>query len=374
MRHLRLLIGTLVTASLLAVSPGFAGPPSDPPGLDRAIEAQEAHNPQLLANPNVVGTAVGLTAGGLPAVTIFTATAGVAGLPASLDGVPVVVQVTGKLYALHHACGHTGGPPGSEPFPCDVPPEVDTNVDPKARFDEPIPIGTSTGNINECSAGTFGALVTKMGNVYALSNNHVYARENAAADDEEIVQPGRFDVNCDSNSGDVIGTLEEFVRLVFPASECTPGTSDPDCNTVDAAIALSPPSPARSLGNETPADGYGIPKSDTFVVTSVPLAVQKYGRTTSLTKGAITGINATVNVGYSSGTARFEEQIIVESKKPFLKSGDSGSLLVVDGGTHDLKPVGLMFAANRSGKFAVANPIELVLSEFGVDIDGEGTP
>jgi len=34
------------------------------------------------------------------------------------------------------------------------------------------------------------------------------------------------------------------------------------------------------------------------VEASVGLKVKKYGRTTSLTKGTITAINATVNVGY----------------------------------------------------------------------------
>ncbi len=373
MRYLRFLMGTLVTVGLLAILAGSPVAAMDPPGLDRAIAAQEAHNPQLLANPNVVGTAVGLTAGGLPAVTIFTATAGVAGLPASLDGVPVVVQVTGKIFAIHHACGHTGGPPGSDPFPpCTdppPPPEEAGSDDPKSRFARPdIPIGVSTGNINECSAGTIGARVTDGSAFYALSNNHVYARENAATANvsgvtgEGVVQPGRFDVNCDINSGDVIGTLDDFEPIEFSTSAN---------NTIDAAIALL--SPSNVLGNGTPADGYGVPKSAT-VAAAVGQAVQKYGRTTSLTKGQVTDFNAAIKVGYPSGTARFVGQIVVQSKKPFLKSGDSGSLLVVDGGTHDLKPVGLMFAANRSGKFAVANPIDPVLSAFGVDIDGEGMP
>ncbi len=41
----------------------------------------------------------------------------------------------------------------------------------------------------------------------------------------------------------------------------------------------------------------------------IGLKVQKYGRTTALTKGAVNAINATINVGYSSGTARFGNQI-----------------------------------------------------------------
>ena len=97
-------------------------------------------------------------------------------------------------------------------------------------------------------------------------------------------------------------------------------------------------------------------------------SVQKYGRTTALTKGTITMTNVTVRVGYSSGIARFVQQIIVQSNKPFLKSGDSGSLLVTDDGWNS--PVGLLFAGNSSGTLAVANRIDDVLSAFGVVIDG----
>ncbi len=53
-----------------------------------------------MATPGVVGTAVGLTADGRPVVRIFTETARVGGLPASLDGVPVEVEVTGKFIDL----------------------------------------------------------------------------------------------------------------------------------------------------------------------------------------------------------------------------------------------------------------------------------
>ena len=75
-----------------------------------------------------------------------------------------------------------------------------------------------------------------------------------------------------------------------------------------------------------------------------------------------------MNVGYSAGTARFVDQIIVEGSKPFIKVGDSGSLLVTDLGRD---PVDLLVAGNRSGKLAIANPIDLVLVTFGVTVDGE---
>ena len=67
MRYTRLLIGTLVTVGLLAglvVSPAYADPPFAPPGLARAMAAQEVHTDNLLRIQGVVGTAVGFGADG----------------------------------------------------------------------------------------------------------------------------------------------------------------------------------------------------------------------------------------------------------------------------------------------------------------------
>jgi hypothetical protein len=68
---------------------------------------------------------------------IFTESAGVAGLPRSLDGVQVQVAVTGTISALHHRNGHTGGPGNGGEDPTPTPDPVDTT----SRFDSPVPIG-----------------------------------------------------------------------------------------------------------------------------------------------------------------------------------------------------------------------------------------
>jgi len=358
MRYTRLFIGTLVTVGLLAglvVSPAYADPPFAPPGLAHAMAAQEAHTDALLRIQGVVGTAVGLAEGG-PVIKILTEHPGVAGLPRTLDGVTVEVQVTGKIFALHHRPGHSGGPGGGGSgieggSDCST-----TEVCPR-----PVPIGVSTGNVDECSAGTIGARVyDNSGLKYALSNNHVYALENQAELGSKVLQPGRYDTNCAYDPNDIIGYLSAFEPIVFSTSAH---------NTIDAAVANIDGDGASdpAVDKATPLNGYGTPQPSP-VSAEVGLNVQKYGRTTQLTKGTITAVNAILNVGYSSGTAKFEDQIIVESGKPFIKAGDSGSLLVTDPGSN---PVGLLFAGNRSGKLAVANRIDLVLGAFGVSIDGE---
>ncbi|MCX5646500.1 MAG: fibronectin type III domain-containing protein [Phycisphaerae bacterium] len=227
----------------------------------------------------------------------------------------------------------------------------------------PVPIGVSTGH-PLITAGTIGCrVIDASGKVYALSNNHVYANENNAHMGDNVLQPGVYDGGVDPR--DAIGTLSALTWIDFSGGP----------NTTDAAIALCLTTPAGTpmVGTGTPTGGYGIPKSGFGVAASVGMAVQKYGRTSSLTKGTITGTNVTVTVGYSSGTALFVNQIIVQSRSAFIKGGDSGSLLVTYPGK---EPVGLLFAGNGSGTYAVANNIGDVLTAFDslgypVWIDGE---
>jgi hypothetical protein len=317
------------------------------PQVQAVAAVQNRHTPWLMARPEVVGTAIGLTDAGEPAILVFTKRTVDGIIPGKLDGIPVVVKVTGKFLAMPRPPDK--GPPGKSGG-------KKHNVDPRGRFTRPVPIGVSTGNEVECSAGTLGARVRRGSEVFALSNNHVYSLENRAPIGSRVLQPGRYDTGCAFDPQTVIGTLSEFVPIVFSI------TYD---NRVDAAIARTM---ANAVGNATPADGYGIPRS-TAVRAALGDRVEKYGRTTSLTKGTITGLNATVNVSYGSGVARFVGQIIVSSsKKPFIKTGDSGSLLVTDPRRN---PVGLLFAGSSSGKTAVANPIGEVLGSFDVTIDGE---
>jgi hypothetical protein len=310
---------------------------------------KERHEGYLMAHPDVVGIAAGLTDDGQPAVKVYTKRPGVAGIPDSLEGTAVVVEATGEFFALQQA--RQGPPSDKGQF-------GSAAISTTSAWPRPVPIGVSTGNRWECSAGTIGARVKNGTTVYALSNNHVYALENTAPIPSDVLQPGLYDTNCTYNSANVIGTLSAFKPIVFSTSAS---------NTIDAAIAVSS---TANLGNATPSNGYGLPKSAIFAA-SVGQNVQKYGRTSQLTRGQVTGVNATVNVGYGSGTARFVNQIVVGSRRAFIKAGDSGSLLVTDPGRN---PVGLLYAGTSSGRTAIANRIDLVLAQFGVTIDGEGAP
>lgn len=304
--------------------------------LRAAIRAQERHTDSLMLDPNVVGTAVGVGAHGHGAVKIFVKDARKGGLPGVLDGIPVEVEETGEIVALR-----------------EKPVEAEPLLARTDRWPRPVPIGVSTGH-PDITAGTIGCRVTDGTSVYALSNNHVYANANQASPGDNVLQPGPYDGGVDPD--DAIGTLDEFVPIVFSTSAS---------NTIDAAIALSS---TGNLGNATPSDGYGLPKSTIVLSPKVGLRVMKYGRTTGLTKGRIYAINATVNVNYGIGIARFVNQIVI-SPGSFSKGGDSGSLIVVERGADARRPVGLLFAGSSS--VTIANPMGAVLDAFGVTIDGE---
>jgi hypothetical protein len=430
MRKLLIIFVVCLLITLSATAVYAAPPPGGPPGLEQAIAVKERHVDALLTIPGVTGAAVGLNPAGQPSVIIFTEKPGISGLPAVLENVPVIVQVSGEFAALKRPPGKggkgknnppsvsiasplngatypsgedivfagaatdkedgnltanlewviepggytwtgggftmnlsdgtytitasvtdSGGNTGSATIIIKV--GVSFELYPYSKWGTPVPIGVSTGHF-DITAGTIGARVKdSSGNVYALSNNHVYADENRASIGDNVLQPGPYDGG--RNPGDVIGTLSNYIPIKF---------SRHANNVVDAAIALSSVS---QLGNATPVDGYGVPKSDT-VPAYVGQWVMKYGRTTGLTSGFVYAIEATVRVNYDSGVARFIHQIIIiPITGSFSLGGDSGSLIVsVD---EERQPVGLLFAGNDL--FTVANPINYVLEQLGVTIDGE---
>lgn len=381
------IVGAIALMALGAGRSTEAGGPPFDAGLARAIEVQEAHTDALMARLGVVGTAVGLTAAGQPAVLVLVESAGVRGFPATLDGVPLRVKVTGEIFALHHQCGHDKPTKGDCPeTPTDpLPPEPGSDCPPTSRCERPVPIGVSMGSerfidvggTTYCTTGTYGMRVTDGNDVFALSNAHVFAHEGSTTIalagqgnsstkiGDRILQPGPADTSCLKDLGkDVVGTLAAYVSLLFGNEATCLGGVVGQCNLVDAAIALST---VDLLGNATPSDGYGTPQSDT-ILPSINMKVKKYGRTTGLTNGRISAINAFVLINYDSGLAMFANQIIVEPGS-FSAGGDSGSLIVGRGRGIDGKPVGLLFA----GSFfvTVANPIDAVLDAFDVTIDGQ---
>ena len=295
-------------------------------GLAQAIAVKERNAERLLDKPGIVGVGVGVDKAGRPVIEVYKEKHDVAGVPASLEGVDVDSVVTGIIEARA----------------------------PTDRFPRPVPIGVSSG-LAGVATGTLGVRVTDGTNVYALSNNHVFAGINSASIGDPIIQPG--DVDGGSDPADRIGTLYAYQAINFDGCD----------NTMDAALALTT---AANTGTGTPADGYGTP-SNVTATASIGQAVQKYGRTTGLQAGTVDATNVTVDVCYlllfefCLQEARFVNQISV-SPGAFSAPGDSGSLIVTQGGN---QPVALLFAGGEG--LTIGHPIDPVLQRFGVTIDGQ---
>jgi hypothetical protein len=322
-----LLAVTLLTIGACSSERATPTAPADAAGrraaVAAAIEVQERSSEALLVQPGVAGTAVGIDAFGQPVIRVYTTGVGVTRIPDVIEGVPVVVEVSGAF----------------RPFAL------------TGRY-RPVPIGVSVGNANECLPGTIGAVLVRGGQRFLLSANHVFARQNQAALGEPIVQPSRPDASaaCDpSPPRNMVAQLSDFEPLRFDGTD----------NTIDAAIALLTSDAACG----TLPEFYGAPGAPIAAVAGTP--IQKVGRTTGLTHGTITGINGKVNIFYAGGKARFTGQIM--TSRAFGDFGDSGALVVSDDAARHA--IGMVFAGGSNGS-AVVNPIGAILTRFGATVCG----
>jgi hypothetical protein len=322
------------------------------PAVQAAMSVQDRHTPDIMRVDGVVGTATGLDDHGRPAIHVYTERALAPGkIPASLDGYPVISIVTGKIIA------YKGGGGGV------------SHTAPQAP---PIQLGCSGSPSLDiangyCCGGTLGSLVRKGTTLYILSNSHVFAGDVVSGGNgrvstlgDDIIQPGLIEVGCNAGGVQIVADLSSLSTLYPPNS--TPN--------VDCAIAQIRTGMVR-------ADGaileIGTISAST-VAASIGQAVKKSGRTTGLSRSTVSGLNATINVGYSnecaggSFTKTFTGQIVCNNKgSRFLNSGDSGSLMVEDLSTNP-RAVGLLYAGG--GSTAIAQPINDVLSHLGATMVG----
>ena len=176
---------------------------------------------------------------------------------------------------------------------------------------------------------------------------------NSGSVGDDISQQGRLDGGTCPD--DVIAKLSNFVPIVFGG-----GTNSVDCAIAEVVPKLGiDKSILRSSGNLealTPSE----------VAATIGMGVQKSGRTTEWTHGAVDLIGVTVNVNYGTGNgvARFDDQFrVVGNAGLFSDAGDSGSLVTTEDGNH---PTGLLFAGG--GGYTFCNNIADVLSALNVSI------
>jgi hypothetical protein len=356
---------SVVIISLILAASAFAAPPSGVlddthPAVRAIIAVQSEVTPDLMRQPGILGTAVGIDATGTPVLVVYVDQDApnvndvIRNLPRQLGGVGVQAHPTDKFRAMAHTAKQT----------------------------PPIQLGTSGGNSIDlangfCCGGTLGSLVKIGSTQYILSNYHVFESDivsggnnTTAKTGDPIIQPGLIDTIpvCDKNFAQTVGTLVKKSSL--------PGSN------VDCAIAAVVPGMVRSDGAILEIGTI----SSTTVSALINQAVKKSGRTTGLTHSLVSGLNATIIVDYDNEcagstafTKTFTGQIMIANAgHSFLNSGDSGSLMVEDVATNP-HAVGLLFAGSSTD--AIANPIGQVLTFLGAtmvsgsnrsDFNGDG--
>jgi len=300
---------------------------------------------------NVQGVAIGLGNGtsntssaepGVPALEVYVAE------PASVDEVKAVVV---------DSMGVSAAADDSVPLNVVVSGIIEAQTH---RFRmRPAPGGVSVGHFR-ITAGTLGCLCTgrrapRNARLMVLSNNHVLANCNSAVFGDCICQPGPYDGGrCPQ---DQIAILERFVPVNFSGG----------VNYVDCATGWAWPDRVRRELVYLPGGAPAFFRiSSTPVLPVLGMLVGKSGRTTQLTQGRISGIGATVNVGYGSGrVAQFRDQItIVGTSGLFSAGGDSGSVIWTWNAQRN--PVGLLFAGG--GNVTIANRMTLVLAALDINL------
>ena len=175
----------------------------------RAVaDVQERHTTDLMSVPGVVGTATSVDANGHLAVMVMTDHAlGAGRLPASVEGVPVFEEVTGKIVAMSVA-------------------------DHQVKQAPPIQMGTSGGWRYDlangyCCGGTLGSCVKKGTTQYVLSNYHVLEADivsggngRIAQAGDPVVQPGLIDVNCTAANAQNVASLSGIKSLPSSNVDC----------------------------------------------------------------------------------------------------------------------------------------------------------
>ncbi len=248
----------------------------------------------------------------------------------------------------------------------------------QGHFNTPIPLGVTGGNGKDtstvgsetfCCGGTLGSLVSRGGNLYILSNNHVLARSDAASLGDPIVQPGLDENNCATSGTITVANLSQFFNLETgplpnvdaAIAEIVPGAVDPEGTILQLG--------GVNNGNQ-PTDG--TPNPGPGVAPTIGRNVAKSGSSTGLTCASITAINSTVDIEYQKGcnsgttfTIEYVNQLDIEGVG-FSGEGDSGSLIVTQD-TAD--PVGLLYGGSDTD--TVANPVADVLAQLADQTTGE---
>ncbi|MDZ4764456.1 MAG: hypothetical protein SGI73_07870 [Chloroflexota bacterium] len=376
---------------------------------EQALEAQSLHEADLLAKPNVVGVAVGFKAekgeknGDIALIVLVEEKKPLAALtpdevvPREVEGLRTDVYEVGYLRALQT---------------------------PSERYRPIIPGGVSIGHY-KVTAGTLATVVKDRttGELFLLSNNHVFAHNNDALVGDAILQPAAMDGGL--SPADIVAKLERFLTLRFlddvvdapPPPSTGGGAPRAGCDVVGTAamaanafaafvgsdkrltvrsaaasefaqsmtggglvdspqlllraLAANPNAPtnradcalARPVNPAMFSDD--IKQIGMVTQTKTPslgMRVGKHGRTTGYTEGNVTLLNATVNIAYNTARGQRTARFVGQVIVESMSEGGDSGALVVD--PTDKSAVGLLFAG--SPQASIFTPIDVVLSDLNI--------
>ena len=227
-----------------------------------------------------------------------------------------------------------------------------------------IACGSSCAPAGENYAGTFGALAQRDGELMILSNNHVFAACNHVPVGQPILAPSAMDARPELPAPRELCRHADIVELRSGTPTLVPLTR------CDAAVARVPDGNLVSSWQGDDHSGYDTPV--TPIAPQADLRVKKVGRTTGLTSGVVEAlITSPWPLPYKNrnfaATVWFTDiwTIRAEDSGPFALPGDSGSLVVTEGGD---AAVGLLFATSSKGETGFIAPIATVLQELNLNL------
>jgi len=264
----------------------------------------------------------------------------VPGVPGSVQGYPVIVEVTGRIEVLGDSPGDSAVLIGQD----------------RQGETRPLVGGTSLsawvteGPWPRSYAGSLG-MVTYDNRI--LSNTHVIAMGSDTDGfldlGTPIIQPGSRD---GGTLADRVGELEDYIPIDFGSNG--QNYADAAIASIDDGVSASP---GEQFGEEA---NYWI---GGWTEVSRGDSVRKSGRSTGVTTGQVVHTNASVWVDYGDQSAYFVDQIVVsQANWSFAARGDSGSAVDRDG-----EFVGLLFGGSET--HAVISKAEHIISRLGIAVE-----
>lgn len=230
--------------------------------------------------------------------------------------------------------------------------------------------GSSISVGNNREAGTLGCLVRDAaGRLFGLTNNHVSGACSYAPNGLPVLAPGVVDVSPVNPHPFTIGVHSAQLPMLIGDPSSVDHTMNSDAALFEITEVNRVSSMQRSFF-DTP----------TSVLDMVPgMTVQKVGRTTALTTGAVLGeLIGAASINYSasqygfSGSVYFEPLFIIHGHGDiFSEGGDSGSLVVHVDAQGTRHAVGLVVAgcadgSAPGGKRSIVLPLRPILNRFNV--------